>query len=63
MLTNFKLQISSDGSAFDDREAEVARILRKLADNVESGEIPLTHRRTEGKILDINGRPCGRWQT
>lgn len=37
-----------------DREREVARILRDIANKVENG-------RTSGKAIDINGNTVGRW--
>lgn len=37
------------------REAEIARILRKVADQVESGA-------TYGTMNDINGNRCGSWE-
>lgn len=50
MLT---IDIYNSGSAFDDcPEAELARILRKLADQIENQSAPEV-------LHDYNGNPCG----
>lgn len=43
-------------AAFADgnRPAEVARILREVADKIDAG-------RTDGVVIDINGNTVGRW--
>jgi hypothetical protein len=48
---------SKDNAAFCDgnREWETARILRRIADEVENG-------RTEGVIHDVNGNRVGEWK-
>lgn len=55
---NFKLQIACDNAAFeDDASAEIARILRDVANRVERGEC-----RDYDKFLslrDVNGNPVG----
>jgi len=47
---------SNDNAAFQDgnKEWEIARILRKIADQVENGQ-------TEGVIHDVNGNRVGEW--
>lgn len=46
------ITIDNSGSAFDNPHAEVARILRELAQSIEQGV-----ERT--KLYDINGNRCG----
>lgn len=46
------INIENSGSAFDEPYAEVARILRDLANSIEQG-----CERT--KLYDINGNKCG----
>lgn len=46
------IEIENSGSAFDEPRVEVARILRQLADRIESGCDVFT-------ILDVNGNKCG----
>ena len=48
----FSLTIETDNAAFEDREAELTRILRKAADLVEAGE-------TESRLYDMNGNRVG----
>ena len=43
------------GDFYGPKEAEIARILRKVADQVESGA-------TYGVMNDINGNRCGEWE-
>jgi hypothetical protein len=49
-----EIVIETENAAFQDgnREYEIARILRKLADDVESGK-------SVKKLMDINGNSCG----
>ena len=49
MLT---IEIYSSGAAFDEPHAELARILRNLADRIENQGAP-------GVLHDINGNVCG----
>lgn len=55
----FKLEIDTGNAAFDDDNggagAEIARILRKLADRVESDGY------MSGTVSDINGNRVGTW--
>jgi hypothetical protein len=46
------ININNSGSAFDEPDQEVARILRELANSIEQGV-----ERT--KLYDINGNKCG----
>lgn len=51
----FKMEFSTGNAAFGDEDNyEVARILRKVADQVILGE-------TEGIARDINGNTVGEW--
>lgn len=51
----FTLRIRSDSAAMvEDTEGEVARLLRRTADQVESGVVT-------GTLLDINGNKVGSW--
>lgn len=49
-----RIKIKTENAAFQDgnKRCEVARILRNLADKIESGESP-------SKLLDINGNCVG----
>ncbi len=62
MLT---LNIDTENAAFDgrDAEAELARILRKLADQIETGltDIDDGERSGTGFVYDINGNKTGTW--
>ena len=49
MLT---IEIFSSGTAFDQPGEETARILRKLADQIENGTAPEV-------LHDLNGNQCG----
>jgi len=54
----FKLELATDNAAFDNHAGrEVARILRKLAAEVEHG---LFAGRDNTKLRDINGNTVGR---
>jgi hypothetical protein len=54
----FKINIKTDNAAFSKEEggphAEVARLLREVAERVENGE-------DYGSVMDINGNSVGRW--
>jgi hypothetical protein len=62
------LRIDMENAAFDeDRAAETARILRRLADRIESGGgdyCPLFNNkeRAEGWLFDHNGNSVGEWK-
>lgn len=49
----FTLAIKTDNAAFEDRNAEVARILRDAAEKVEDFGLP------ESGLLDVNGNLVG----
>lgn len=52
-MSVFKIEISTDNAAFqDDPGAEVARILREVAERVEAGELSRT-------VRDYNGNGVG----
>ncbi len=52
----FRLLISTDNAAFEDAKGEeVARILRTVADQVESGQ-------GSGKVYDVNGNAVGEFR-
>lgn len=57
-----KLEIKTGGAAFSDDDVvtfegryELARLLRKVAIQIETGG-------EEGSIMDINGNKCGEWK-
>ena len=51
----FTLQFTTDNAAFEDcPEAEIARILRNIADRVDQGS-------DEGVAMDANGNRVGTW--
>lgn len=51
-----RLTIETGNAAFeDDPGAEVARILREVAELAEEGS-------TSGPLYDINGNPVGSWE-
>lgn len=52
----FSCHIKTDNDAFagDNRNAELARILREIADRLESGH-------TSGRTFDANGNRAGQW--
>ena len=53
----FRLYIRTESDAFiTDRGAEVSRLLRSVADRIESGE-DFSHYRT---LFDLNGNDVGR---
>jgi len=58
MATNIEIHLSTRGSAFTDNEgAEVARILRELADSMESFGGLRPHE--TARLKDINGNRVG----
>jgi hypothetical protein len=52
-----KIQFSTDNAAFEDngREEEIARILRRIADKIESGAVA-------GTARDSNGNRVGTFE-
>lgn len=56
----FNLELETDNAAFmDGRSAEIARILRTIARNIE---IISQRGDAAGVVLDINGNKVGRWE-
>lgn len=53
-MSAFMVTFETDNAAFEDYEAEVSRILRKVATQVESGSFG-------GVIHDSNGNRVGNW--
>lgn len=53
----FTLKISTANEAFDQLGPEVARILRELADKVETSTALVS-----GNLRDINGNTVGSWR-
>ena len=62
----FQLNLTCDNDAFEptdaECDAEVARILRELADKVEAGELclPIGMRTFNQTLYDLNGNDVGR---
>lgn len=56
-MASFVLNLNTEGAAFEDaREQEVARLLRKIADQVSEG-------RTDAPVVhDVNGGNVGSWE-
>lgn len=48
------ITIKTDNAAFEDKGVELARILRRLADAMES-----TNGEYNGKLIDVNGNTVG----
>ena len=55
--SRFRLEMECENAAFEDRGAEIARILRRLAKRIED----VGDAAAESAILDINGNTVGRW--
>jgi hypothetical protein len=53
-MSAFTVTFETDNAAFEDYETEVARILRAVAKQVESGSFG-------GVIHDVNGNRVGNW--
>lgn len=58
-MSTFKLWIHTDNAAFDDesKQYEIARILRDIADKVESNGVNWNYK----TIFDYNGNDVGRY--
>ncbi|QPO17126.1 hypothetical protein SEA_LILBEANIE_48 [Gordonia phage Lilbeanie] len=52
--TYFHVEMTAEGAAFDDRPAEIARLLRDAADAVADGK-------RSGTLVDYNGNHAGRF--
>ena len=61
MSQMFQLHIETGNAAFEDdnRQAELARILRELADTMERG---LSIGSASGRVYDLNGNSAGSWE-
>ena len=56
----FKIEINTDGAAFEDACAEIGRLLRETADRfAEMGPVSTG---VAGSLRDINGNACGTWE-
>lgn len=53
----FRLVIKCEGAAFEDGDAELVRLLRKLADMVNKSGVGYGG----GRIIDHNGNAAGEW--
>lgn len=56
----FELKFSTANAAFDDGRHEIARILRKIAADFESGR---NDAEGSGPIVDVNGNVVGKWES
>lgn len=56
-MNQFQLSLSTDNAAFqgDDMRAEIARILRELAETIDNGST------YKGGLYDANGNRVGSW--
>jgi hypothetical protein len=57
----FSLKIATDNSAFEHPPTEIARILTKLAEKLNSREI-MPYPGDGGTLRDLNGNTVGSWQ-
>ena len=60
-MSEFNLKIATGNAAFsgDDHGAEIARILRLVAQRIEyAGSLP---EGMDGTVSDLNGNHCGYW--
>lgn len=59
----FSLKLDCENAAFADgrRRYEIARILRRLADQIENVPLP-NNQRIDGRLFDVNGNSCGTWE-
>jgi hypothetical protein len=56
----FTVELDIRGAAFEDMPgAELARILRKLADKLEAEDTAAAG--VHGALFDVNGNRCGSW--
>lgn len=61
-MSIFKLTIRTDNVAFTDAGgSELARILRRIADDVQDFTLPLEVNIKTQSMLDINGNRVGGW--
>lgn len=58
----FEVEFACDNAAFDnDLASEISRILRRLADKVEEGELTVLAGKYRD-IKDVNGNKVGTWR-
>lgn len=55
-MAKFTLNVEMDNAAFDNREWELSRILKELADQTIRGDFNESY---DGKVRDINGNVVG----
>lgn len=61
-MSTFRLTIRTDNAAFIDAGgAELSRILRRIADDVQDFRLPLEVSIKTQAMLDINGNRVGGW--
>jgi hypothetical protein len=54
-MVMFKIYLKTNNAAFtDDRDSELARILREVANQIEAGD-------SHGRCHDSNGNTVGEW--
>lgn len=51
----FRINLDTDNAAFTEDGSEVARLLRKVADDIDNGG-------RDGSLRDINGNRVGSWE-
>lgn len=62
MASTFRLTIRTNSAAFVDAGgAEVARILREIADSVDGLTFPLVVEIKTQSVFDVNGNRVGGW--
>jgi hypothetical protein len=54
-MGEFRVQVNTDNAAFEEPGFELARILREVADRLESGSVA-------GNVRDINGNSVGSFE-
>ena len=59
MTEKIRIEIVTRNAAFDELEAELVTILRKLADDIERGRIDPKDTSEPRAIRDTNGNQCG----
>lgn len=62
-MSTFTIRVDTDSAAFiDNGGAELARILRRIADDVDSITIPIAATIKTQRIVDVNGNRVGGWR-
>jgi hypothetical protein len=59
--TSFRLEIATDNAAFEEWQAETARILREIADTLDRDDGRSDPAGAGGFVRDINGNKVGTW--